>query len=88
MPPAPTDQTPLAGLARTDAASAVRQSLAALELLSRTGSAPQPQLPEDAALEALTRALLRPLLAEWLDANLPRIVEQQVQAEIARIVGR
>jgi cell pole-organizing protein PopZ len=28
------------------------------------------------------------MLAEWLEANLPAMVEQMVQAEIARIVGK
>jgi len=28
------------------------------------------------------------MLAEWLEANLPGMVEQLVQAEIARIVGK
>ncbi|MFI4933746.1 MAG: DUF2497 domain-containing protein [Caulobacterales bacterium] len=36
-------------------------------------------------LEDLTRELLRPLLKEWLDANLPRIVEAKVAEEVERI---
>ena len=36
-------------------------------------------------LEAVVRDLLRPLLKDWLDQNLPSIVEAQVQAEVARI---
>jgi cell pole-organizing protein PopZ len=28
------------------------------------------------------------MLAEWLEANLPGMVEKLVQAEIARIVGK
>ena len=35
----------------------------------------------------LTEAL-RPALAEWLDKNLPPLVERMVAAEIARIVGK
>ena len=31
---------------------------------------------------------LRPALAEWLDKNLPPLVERMVAAEIARIVGK
>jgi len=42
----------------------------------------------ETSLEGLTRELLRPMLAEWLEANLPAMVEQLVQAEIARIVGK
>jgi cell pole-organizing protein PopZ len=36
-------------------------------------------------VEALARELMRPMLKEWLDANLPAIVEAQVAAEVARI---
>jgi cell pole-organizing protein PopZ len=32
--------------------------------------------------------MLKPLLADWLDANLPEIVERQVAQEIARISAR
>lgn len=70
------------------AAAAVRASLAALDLLGRAGPVPPPAPPADAALDALARALLRPMLADWLDRNLPPIVERMVAAEIARIVGR
>ena len=31
--------------------------------------------------------LLRPLLKEWLDANLPAIVQQEVQREVRRILA-
>ncbi len=36
-------------------------------------------------LDELARALLRPMLKEWLDANLPGIVEAQVRKEVERI---
>ena len=36
-------------------------------------------------LEEITRELLRPLLKEWLDANLPATVERLVQEEITRV---
>ena len=36
-------------------------------------------------LEDLVRELLRPLLKDWLDANLPRIVEAKVAEEVERI---
>jgi uncharacterized protein len=39
-------------------------------------------------IEDLVRAELRPLLKEWLDANLPTMVERLVRAEIERVVGR
>jgi hypothetical protein len=36
-------------------------------------------------LEDVVRELLRPLLQQWLDANLPAIVQEAVQAEVDRI---
>jgi cell pole-organizing protein PopZ len=39
-------------------------------------------------LEDIVRAELRPLLKEWLDTNLPPLVERLVRAEIERVVGR
>lgn len=39
-------------------------------------------------VEALARELMRPMLKEWLDANLPAIVEAAVEAEVARVAGR
>lgn len=36
-------------------------------------------------IDDLARQLLRPMLKEWLDANLPAIVEAQVRKEVERI---
>jgi uncharacterized protein len=39
-------------------------------------------------IEDIVRAELRPLLKQWLDTNLPGMVERLVRAEIERVVGR
>jgi hypothetical protein len=39
----------------------------------------------DRTLEDVVRELLRPLLQQWLDDNLPGIVQQSVEAEVERI---
>jgi cell pole-organizing protein PopZ len=39
-------------------------------------------------VEAMVGELIKPMLKEWLDANLPRIVEEKVEAEVARIARR
>ena len=39
-------------------------------------------------MEDIVRAELRPMLKEWLDTNLPAMVERLVRAEIERVVGR
>ncbi len=36
-------------------------------------------------LEGIVRELMKPMLKQWLDDNLPAIVEEKVQAEIERI---
>jgi cell pole-organizing protein PopZ len=36
-------------------------------------------------IEGLVRDMLRPMLKEWLDENLPAVVERMVEKEIARI---
>jgi cell pole-organizing protein PopZ len=43
---------------------------------------------EGRTLEGVVRAMLRPMLKEWLDANLPGIVDEKVQAEIDRVARR
>jgi uncharacterized protein len=73
-------------LVSDDAAIASRQSLAALaSLRERAGEA---VAPDDAALGAAVREMLRPLLKDWLDRNLPDMVEELVTREIARITGK
>jgi hypothetical protein len=39
-------------------------------------------------LEDIVREMLRPMLKQWLDSNLPGIVETAVQAEVERIARR
>ncbi len=41
--------------------------------------------PTHNAIEAMVADLLRPMLKDWLDANLPRVVEKMVAKEIARL---
>lgn len=55
----------------------------ALDALSRMLVKPEPQ--SDGTLEGLVRDMLRPMLREWLDANLPGMVENLVAREIAKI---
>ena len=52
-----------------------------------TGTAQQPPLATDRALESLVRDMLRPMLQRWLDENLPALVEEAVRAEVARTSG-
>jgi uncharacterized protein len=83
---------PDAELVDAGAASAARRSLSALSAAvesPETGAPPVPAMPggsrtiDDVVIEAL-----RPMLKQWLDANLPPLVEAMVAKEIARITGR
>jgi cell pole-organizing protein PopZ len=75
-------------LTTASAAQAMRESLAALAMIAEPGVPPQIVRSGETSLEGLTRELLRPMLAEWLDRNLPEMVERLVKAEIARIAGK
>tara|TARA_R110001606_G_scaffold74168_25_gene171830 strand:- start:3592 stop:4077 length:486 start_codon:yes stop_codon:yes gene_type:complete len=63
----------------------MRQSLSALvekEAMERTAPAHQ---PGGTSLEDLTRDLMKPMIKQWLDANLPDLVEELVAREIQRL---
>jgi len=60
-------------------------SRGALDALSRL--IVKPEVEGGDTLEALVREMLRPMLRDWLDANLPAMVENMVSQEIARITG-
>lgn len=75
-------------LTRGDTREAMRQNFAALAMLAQPGKQPQIVRQGETSLEGLTRELLRPMLAQWLDENLPGMVEELVKAEIARIAGK
>ncbi len=51
-------------------------------------SAATPVGAEGRTLEDIVKVLMRPLLKEWLDANLPHLVDRIVREEIERVVGR
>jgi cell pole-organizing protein PopZ len=69
-------------------ARSMRESLDALAMIAEPGARPQIVRSGETSLEGLTRDLLRPMLAEWLERNLPEMVERLVKAEIARIAGK
>ena len=77
-----------AALTTESTANAMRDNFAALAMLAQPGRQPQIVRSGETSLEELTRELLRPMLAKWLDDNLPGMVEELVKAEIARIAGK
>lgn len=66
----------------------MRDNLAALAMLAEPGARPQIVRSGETSLEGLVREMLRPMLGEWLDRNLPPMVEQMVRDEISRIAGK
>jgi uncharacterized protein len=75
-------------LTRGDTRQAMRDNFAALAMLSQPGKQPQIVRQGETSLEGLARDMLRPMLADWLEKNLPGMVEELVKAEIARIAGK
>jgi hypothetical protein len=86
-------RTPAPLRARVDAAAAepivssgtVEATRGALDQLSRMLVRPEPGV--DGTLEGLVREMLRPMLRDWLDANLPALVEDLVAREIDKIMA-
>lgn len=68
-----------------EAADTSRHQLEELSQLAAT--APLPAAPAN-PLEDMLREMLRPVLKQWLDENLPRMVDEHVKREISRITGR
>jgi uncharacterized protein len=64
-------------------AEASRSSLAALSALIV-----RPEVTGTDTLEGLVREMLKPMVAEWLEARLPDVVERMVAQEIKRITER
>jgi cell pole-organizing protein PopZ len=42
----------------------------------------------DITLEGMVRQMMKPLLSEWLDQNLPYLIERLVKKEIDRMINR
>ena len=78
---------PAADLIAPETAAAAAFSIGSLVRTLGAGRATQ-VYAGGPTLEDMVRAELRPLLKQWLDANLPPVVERLVRAEIEKVVGR
>ena len=79
-------EPPASPLVAPTAAAAAASSVGSLV---RTLSSRSPQLYGGGpTLEDMVRDELRPLVKDWLDVNLPSMVERLVRSEIERVVGR
>ena len=59
-----------------------------LDILASVAAAAPPPQPAANPLEELVREMLRPILKQWLDDHLPKVVDDHVKREITRITGR
>jgi len=66
------------------AADSSRMRLEQLTVVA--AAAPPPPIVNP--LEEMLRDMLRPVLKQWLDEHLPRIVDEHVRREISRITGK
>jgi len=69
-------------------AQSLRHSFSTLQTLAEPGVAPQIVRSGETSLEGMVRDMLRPMLKDWLDSNLPPIVEAMVDREITRITKK
>lgn len=69
-------------------AQSLRHSFSTLQTLAEPGAPPQIVRSGETSLEGLVREMLRPMLKDWLDSNLPPIVEAMVDREITRITKK
>ncbi|AQR62048.1 hypothetical protein BZG35_10620 [Brevundimonas sp. LM2] len=83
--PAPSESSVDYDALVSDATSASAASAFAGLAASFRPQEPIPTGGTGPTIDDLARALLRPMLKEWLDANLPGIVETAVKKEVERI---
>jgi len=87
-PPSKAAVPPAESLVSEAAASA---ATAAFARLARSVSRPEPGpvVPDSGkSVEVFVAELLRPMLKDWLDANLPAIVERVVEQEVKKLAKR
>ncbi len=77
--PAPAFEPPAETILSPPSATAAAGALARLAGTLRIAET------EGQTVEGVVRELLKPMLKEWLDRNLPAIVERRVEAELERI---
>ncbi len=74
-PPAAEGETIISQPTASAAAGALTRLAGSLRIAEQPGQ----------TVEGVVRELLKPMLKEWLDQNLPAIVESRVEAELERI---
>lgn len=84
---APAPAAPNDGLVAEEAAAAAASAVGSLVRTLTADRSPALHAGGP-TVEEIVRDLLRPLVKDWLDAQLPGLVERVVRSEIERVVGR
>ncbi len=89
-PARPVDSTLVGGGAAGSTASAFARLNQAIQdsVPPPAADDPGPAISNGKTVEELVKETLRPMLKEWLDKNLPQVVERYVEREIVRLTRR
>ncbi|MCF8531584.1 MAG: DUF2497 domain-containing protein [Reyranella sp.] len=95
MPQPSVDHSPDGGLVGSNVVGVANSAFARLNQAVQE-SVPPPAAPESGpavdgngkTIEDLVKEMLRPMLKDWLDRNLPPMVERYVEREISRLTRR
>lgn len=82
--PAPVE-TPMPAAQRVESIALTEETTATAAAGALSKLISRMDLGGEHTLEGLVRELVRPMIKEWLDANLPAIVEEKVELEVQRI---
>lgn len=87
-PESPVSDEELVSAASAEAARQSLEALTAAVAPAVTAAVAQPVPTGARTMEDVVLDALRPMLKDWLDANLPSLVEAMVAKEISRITGK
>lgn len=87
VPPQPKEESLISDQTAESSANTLKQLMESIPKPERPLS-PFPEFRSGETIEALVLEALRPLLKEWLDANLTVLVERLVEREIKKIIPR
>ncbi len=85
--PVPTGETLLSDMATKQATDALKPVMQNLSRSDKVFNLESPGFRSGNTVEGLVQELLRPMLKEWLDDNLPKLVERIVEKEVKRIIA-
>lgn len=86
--PGDAGAAPASNLVSKQATSATAASLGALSKAVADKSGAKLGVGEGNTVESMVKEMMRPMLRDWLDENLPGIVERLVRREIQNLVDR